>query len=199
MTECSVTGCSKVAEKRGWCGMHYSRWRRTGDLATTRKLPNGHIDRYISEFVLPYDGDECLIWPYARNSHGYANSGKGTVSRLVCIAVHGAPPTPEHHAAHSCGRGSAGCVSPGHMSWKTPVENNADKEVHGTVNKGERNGNAKLTNAQVEEIRGLLDIHTDSAIAAQFGVTAGAIWNIRTGRGWSSACLATVYGPPPGH
>ncbi len=32
MTErtCSVDGCEKVAVRRGWCSMHYQRWRRDG-------------------------------------------------------------------------------------------------------------------------------------------------------------------------
>jgi len=28
---CSVTGCCKQTVGRGWCGMHYARWRRHGD------------------------------------------------------------------------------------------------------------------------------------------------------------------------
>jgi HNH endonuclease len=28
---CSIEGCGKSAEKRGWCAMHYHRWRLTGD------------------------------------------------------------------------------------------------------------------------------------------------------------------------
>lgn len=30
---CSVGDCDKVPVGRGWCSMHYSRWRRTGDVA----------------------------------------------------------------------------------------------------------------------------------------------------------------------
>lgn len=27
---CSVDGCNKMSRARGWCSMHYSRWRKTG-------------------------------------------------------------------------------------------------------------------------------------------------------------------------
>jgi hypothetical protein len=29
---CSVEGCERPAKTKGWCHMHYSRWRRHGDL-----------------------------------------------------------------------------------------------------------------------------------------------------------------------
>jgi 5-methylcytosine-specific restriction endonuclease McrA len=28
---CSVNGCSRLIASRGWCGLHYARWRRDGD------------------------------------------------------------------------------------------------------------------------------------------------------------------------
>lgn len=37
-TECSVEGCDRpVVNTRGWCALHYQRWRRTGDPLSTRK------------------------------------------------------------------------------------------------------------------------------------------------------------------
>lgn len=41
MTTCSIDGCLKKAEKRGWCGTHYRRWRVNGDANIVKKAPNG--------------------------------------------------------------------------------------------------------------------------------------------------------------
>lgn len=35
MKQCSIEGCGKVAQKRGWCGMHYRRWHKHGDPSVT--------------------------------------------------------------------------------------------------------------------------------------------------------------------
>lgn len=132
---CSVPECGRTSKARGLCSRHYHRWERHGDpLAggTTR----GEPARYLAQVVLPYAGDECLTWPYSRMKNGYANhthEGRTVVlSRLVCNLVYGAPPTPRHEAAHSCGNGHLGCVNPRHLCWKTHTENEADKLIHGT-------------------------------------------------------------------
>lgn len=41
MQICSIVGCDKRSEKRGWCGMHYRRWLVHGDTGTTLKAANG--------------------------------------------------------------------------------------------------------------------------------------------------------------
>lgn len=32
---CAINGCPNPVKARGWCGMHYIRWRRHGDPTTT--------------------------------------------------------------------------------------------------------------------------------------------------------------------
>ncbi len=76
---------------------------------------------------LNHDGEECLIFPWSRNHQGYGQIGYfGKVRKahhIMCLLAKGAPPTPRHHAAHSCLNGHLGCVHPKHLDWKTPTEN----------------------------------------------------------------------------
>ena len=150
----------------------------------------GDARRYFDEVVLPYDGKECLIWPFSTKNNGYYGQIKydgkmHSVHRLVCDLVHGAPPTPKHHAAHECGKGRAGCVNPNHISWKTAKENNADKLAHGTHNRGERHGQAKLTEEDVREILRLKGLEAQRSLARRFGVSQTNVRLIHLGDSWS--------------
>lgn len=184
---CSIENCGKpIVNKRGWCNAHYLRWLRYGDpLGKSIREP----ERYLQDVVLPYDGDECLDWPFARAGKGYAQiSREGKhfyVHRLVCAEAHGPAPTPEHQAAHSCGRGYSGCVTKRHLSWKTQEENEADKISHGTYQFGQLNPAVKLSEEQVMQIRSLRGIVSQSAIGRAFGVSQSTVKDIQLRKTWS--------------
>lgn len=184
---CSVQGCSREIYAKGSCTMHYARLLRRGTTATIKASP-GVTKAYMENVVIPYKGDDCLRWPFATNK-GWAKISKsehhsGNLCRYVCSVVHGPPPTPEHHAAHSCGNGDEGCCTPNHLSWKTATENAADKLIHGTSPRGENCGTAKLTAEQVIEIRSLLGKEFQREIAKRYGVSQGLISRIAVGKAW---------------
>lgn len=141
--------------------------------------------------VVPYEGDECLIWPFATSSDGYAKcrfipGGKEEyVSRVLCEEANGPPPTKSHQAAHSCGNGRSGCVAKRHLAWKTRVENEADKVVHGTSTRGENGSNAKLTRDDVWQIMSLRGSMSQREIANRFDVSKSLINQIHSGKSWS--------------
>jgi hypothetical protein len=184
---CKIEGCGKAVVARGWCENHYRMWRHNGDPLVRGTAP-GEAQRYLEHVVMPYDGDGCLIWPFAKSGGGYgAMQDEGQmhpVSRIVCIRAHGPPPTPRHEAAHSCGRGHLGCVAKRHVSWKTAVENTSDKHLHGTVRKGTSHPNAKLTEADVREILRLNGEKSHTEIAAQFGIGQSYVSRIVRGEAW---------------
>lgn len=186
---CSVPGCGDRATSRGMCGMHYQRWRRNGDPLVRRGIGNGEALRFFQDVVLAYDGDDCLIWPFATDGHGYGKLWKDgalrVVSRLVCEDEHGPALFSDYVAAHSCGRGHEACVARSHLSWKSPAENMADKLVHGTHMRGERNHTTQIARDAVREIKNLFGKLPPKQIAKQFGVTVDVVYQIRSGRSWA--------------
>lgn len=136
-----------------------------------------------------YIYDYCLIWPFSRKESGYpAAIGRADGNiyplRYMCELVNGPPPTPEHEAAHSCGRGHEGCISPRHLHWKTPSENQLDRNIHGTV--GPRR---KLTPEQVLEIRSLKSLETTGDTARRFDLRESTIRLIQSGKMWKGDIL----------
>lgn len=71
--------------------------------------------------------------------------------RLVAEAFIGPAPSSSHEVAHK--NGSRVEHHYRNLRWAERVENHADLQVHGTATKGERNGRAKVTDADVIDIR----------------------------------------------
>lgn len=188
MKICAAPDCGKPVKGRGYCNGHYKRLMRHGDPLAGPAI-RGSAAKYVAEVVIPYNGKDCLTWPFPLQSNGYAKiwvgEGKEWVHRIVCTAVHGCPPTPKHQAAHSCGNGHYGCVNPRHLSWKTKAQNEADKLVHGTHNRGERHVSSKLTSDAVSRIRSLKGAVTQEKLADEFGVSKAAVSNAQSGKSWA--------------
>lgn len=185
--QCSVNGCLADPRKRGYCTRHYTRLLRHGS-TTGGGYGRGHVQEFFRGHVLNYDAKDCLIWPFARNRAGYAimhSGGSKIVSNLVCQEIHGPAPTPHHQAAHSCGRGSDGCVSPLHLRWATRDQNMKEMVVHGRSLRGSRNHFVRLSEADVLSVRRMLGRKSQRAIAIEYGVTQSAIAAIATGKSWA--------------
>lgn len=152
------------------------------------KSERNYCRAFYEQVVIPYDGDDCLIWPYARTKKGYGlaqwGGEKTYVHRLICEEVHGAPPSDAHQAAHSCGRGHDGCVSRKHLRWATPQENKDDMLLHGTVIRGEEASWSTLTEAKVLYIRAMRGVKRQKDLAIEFGVSRSAIALAMSGKTW---------------
>lgn len=185
---CKLEPCTKPARNRGLCAMHYQRWVRYGDPLRVRKAAHGDPERFYRNVVLQYDGTDCLIWPFSKDGNGYGkmwvDDGCRIVSRMVCEDTSGPPPTPDHQAAHSCGKGKLGCVAKDHLSWKTPASNMADKLAHGTHSRGELNPMALIVESAAREILALKGHVKAKEIAARFGVSVDVVYQIHRRRSW---------------
>jgi len=167
--------------------MHYARWRLRGSPLADKpaKCPKGGAERYLREVALSYDGDECLIWPFRRDKKGYGALNGRIVSRMVCVGTYGAPPTPEHQAAQSCGNGHGGCVAKRHLRWATALENAADKIFHSRIMRGRKSTCSKLTESNVRQIRRMIATHSQGELGRLFGVGQPHIHKIINRTTWA--------------
>jgi len=191
MPTCEMEGCTarvwQRSKGRFLCGTHAVRLRRYGDPGLTHE----RFRRKVSwvERNSSYSGQDCLKWPFGVSSHD-----RGTVSlngksmsapRAMCLLAHGDPPTPRHHAAHSCGNGHLGCMNPQHISWKTPKENEADKSGHGTLRRGSAINTSKLSEDDVRAIRSMIGKVRGAEIARAWGITPTMVSNIKNRKAWA--------------
>lgn len=163
------------------------RWHTHGDatVVLTQQSKAGDPLKFLDD--LPSSGTACVTWPYAKNNRGYAQINiegkKWLATRIVCERTHGPAPTPDHVAAHDCGKGHLGCIAPWHLQWKTPEENRADMHLHGTISRGDRHA-TKLNSYVVRSIRTLLPTMAQSTIAERFGISQSMVSQISTGKAW---------------
>ena len=103
-------------------------------------------------------------------------------AQLICAAFNG--PCPDGmEVRHLNGNNSDD--SAGNLIWGTHQQNIDDKTRHGTVARGERSGTAKMTEAQVREIKSARKTWGMGVrFAARFNVTPSAISDIFRGRTW---------------
>lgn len=185
---CSIPDCGKAFDSHGYCSGHAHRLRRHGD-PLAGGTPTGAPHSFLTEAVLGFTDETCLIWPFSKTPSGYGqiriDRATKLVSRVVCQEVNGPPPTKRHEAAHSCGKGSSGCVNPTHLRWATPAENQNDRIAHGTSNRGERCAASKITRQEVLAIRNLLGTMPQKDIAAKFGVSVSHITAIKKRDTWA--------------
>lgn len=184
---CSIEECGNPIKGKGFCNMHMLRMKRHGN-----PLGGGSFRSKRGEGMswihsnLEFDGDECLIWPFARSDSGYGvtwENGKiKSVHVKMCELKNGKMPSRRMVAAHSCGKGHDGCVNPNHLRWATYQENIDDKKIHGTYKNGETNPGAKLTNEQAEEIRSLIGKYKQKDIGEMYGISQSCVSLIKLGK-----------------
>lgn len=181
---CSVEGCDKPHQAKGFCNSHYGRLYHGRDPHGRRASP---ARDYMEEW-LAKETDECYTWPYSTHDYGYPRirlNGKDLrVHTIACEQANGAKPFEGAVVRHICNNGANGCFNPRHLSWGTILENNLDRITHETMPKGEEHFFAKLKESQV------LDIYARKGenpriVAEEFGVTRCCVRYIFNGKTWS--------------
>ncbi|XXX79250.1 HNH endonuclease signature motif containing protein [Sorangium sp. So ce134] len=162
----------------GWPGYRVSRdgivescWSKGG---RTRKLTATW--RELPTFQSPKGHLRVAVY-------GHGRRGKLLVHRAVLEAFVG-PCPPGMEGCHNDGDPTNNRIE--NLRWDTPKANWEDRRRHGRANAGEANAAAKLTAAQVAEIRALRrDGLRLREIAPRFGVTMTMVSKIARGEAWN--------------
>lgn len=184
---CSIDGCERRSHCRGWCTVHYDRWRRTGSTDGIR--PHGTIEERFWRYVDRDGPNGCWRWTGFLNWAGYGRLGTGgakgmrTASRVSYELHKGAIPK-GMVVRHKCD--NAACVNPDHLELGTQRDNVRDMIARGRGNwrapQGEERHNAILTEDRVREILASNERGVD--LAERYGVKQATISAIRHRRIW---------------
>ncbi len=144
-------------------------------------------DRFY-EKVMAEPNSGCWLWTGCVKNTGYGRIQVGrrcVLAHRVSYELHRDPIPPGMHVLHRCDQ--PGCVNPNHLFLGTHLDNMADREAKGRNNpvRGEAQGTAKLTEADVRKIRAASGKQRD--IAKEFGITQANVWSIRARKTWAHA------------
>lgn len=130
--------------------------------------------------------DACWPWRGGCTKKGYGEIrvGKKMVYAHRVAYERASGPIPEGKIIlHKCDVRI--CCNPSHMEVGTRADNNVDMVEKGRQARGEANGQSKLTNEKVLEIKKLGAAGLSGAkIGLIFGVHRVTVWGIVSGKGW---------------
>lgn len=151
---------------------------------------------YIERNSIPEPNSGCWIWLGGLTKKGYGISHDAFGSKLahrVALATKGSFEQ-KLFALHTCDNPS--CVNPDHLYAGTSKQNTADMVRRGRQNfgtnlkSGSQNYNAKLTEAQVQQIRNEYvrgsRSHGLNSLGKKFGVSAANVSVIENRSSWRS-------------
>jgi hypothetical protein len=182
---CSIQGCTKPVACRGWCGMHYMRYWKHGDVNTVVKDIASSTDmavlriRFESKFAIN-DVSGCWVWhgttkkpfmkyPYANGVFTVAT--KKITAHRFAYKLYIGEIEDGLHVLHKCNNSL--CVNPEHLYVGTHTDNMRDMAISC------RAYQRKLSNQEIIDI-----YHSrlgSSVLAKKYEVDRCTIKRIRSG------------------
>lgn len=135
---------------------------------------------------------DCWLWTGCIDARGYGRWGRrGRAHRVAYELYYGGGPVPFGRSiCHRCD--VRHCCNPAHLFMGTHADNNKDMRDKGRAHyvSGERNGFAKLTAAQVADIKRRAKRGNYSALAREFGVHNCTIGRLARNEWWKHIAAA---------
>lgn len=190
LSYCRIDGCLKINSAKGLCKPHYEQQRLYGDPLIKLKdhgVGNTREEKFWSKVKRTNNPDECWEWQGIKNSRGYGVSAILTVTPIIRSAhrkafyyAYGIVPTA--FICHTCD--NPPCCNPKHLYEGSYQDNANDRVRRGRQLRGSLHGRAKVTDAEVLEMRRLANGHTIASLARQFHLSESATRSIIKGENW---------------
>lgn len=172
--ECSVEDCIRPFKAKGFCLRHYHRWVRYGDPSAGNPGKDATLWERFETTGWTVTDRGCWEWRGSRYPRGYgqfaAHGRNGYAHRFAYEHFHAVAPG-ESKVCHSCD--NPPCVNPSHLFLGSTQDNSDDMRRKLREASGERAGQCKLSDRQVDEIRrryAVGDVR-QAVLAEEFGTT----------------------------
>jgi hypothetical protein len=117
---CSIEKCSSPRIARGFCSIHYRRWKRTGDPLVLRGHSSAPLPAATRFWAKVDKSGECWLWTASLTKDGYGKFGPAAPHRFSYELMVG--PIPEGlQIDHLCR--VRHCVNPAHLEAVSGREN----------------------------------------------------------------------------
>lgn len=128
--------------------------------------------RFWAKVAIVDDG--CWEWRASRSGNGYGMfklHGRSRGAHVIAFLLANGDVPEGMWVLHHCD--NVGCVRPDHLYAGSHTENVADRDRRGRTLSGERHGSARVSDADIAEIRRLYSTGawTQSALAQRFDVS----------------------------
>jgi hypothetical protein len=181
-TICAAPDCQRETVSCGYCGKHYSRLRRSGDIQSTYRMTHDERVLAIIGDIPQLDPEQCWEYQGRCESNGYGKRFGLSSHRVAYLYWH--PNTggidQDYEVRHACD--NRPCCNPHHLLLGTRQDNVNDMMSRNRASVGESRKIAKLTERDVKAIR--KDNRSNPDIAADYRVHRRTISDVKRRKTW---------------